>query len=64
MWNNKDWDESCFSAARVETALIRYPERSEALTERYAQANADLAKDLQPEALASLPRILITGTST
>jgi hypothetical protein len=62
MWHEENWDESLFAMARVETAIIDKPERGEALIESYKRRFGDLARELQPESLTSLPRILILGS--
>jgi len=61
--HEKNWDEVCFSTARIDTALIGHPERGEALISSYRQAYADLARDLKPESLVQHPRVLIMGSS-
>ncbi|MGB6942101.1 MAG: ABC transporter substrate-binding protein [Bryobacteraceae bacterium] len=59
----KNWDESIFQEARVDTSLVGMPERGEVLIARYRQAFADIQRDLHPETLAYAPRVLIMGTS-
>jgi iron complex transport system substrate-binding protein len=67
VWNNKDltknWDDVCYSAARVETSLIGHPELGEALIARYKQAFAEIRSELQPETLQHKPRVLMMGAS-
>ncbi len=63
-WHEKNWDEVCFSAARVETSLIGQPEIAEALIARYQQAFADLEQDLGTIKLRDHPRVLIMGSSS
>lgn len=62
--NEINWDEVCYSAAGVETALIGQPERGEALITAYKQAFADLAKELEPQSPVNNPRVLLMGSST
>jgi ABC-type Fe3+-hydroxamate transport system substrate-binding protein len=61
-WHEKNWDEVCFSAARIETALTNEPEQGETVIAHYRQAFANLAHELQPETLTTKPRILIMGS--
>ena len=60
---NKNWDDACYSAARVETALIGQPQLGEALIARYKQAFADIQAELRPETLPHQPRVLMMGSS-
>lgn len=62
MWHEKNWDESLFVSARVETALIDEPERGEALIAAYKRAYAALEMELQSATLPQRPRILIMGS--
>lgn len=64
MWHEKNWDESLFASARVETALIDEPQRGEALIAAYKQRYADLDAELQTKTLLERPRILIMGSHT
>jgi len=63
-WHENNWDDVCFSEARIETRLIGQPERGEALIARYKKAYADLDQELQTATLTSHLRILIMGTSS
>jgi len=58
-----NWDEVCYSTARVETSLIGHPQLGEALIARYKQAFADIKSELHPETLPQKPRVLMMGAS-
>ncbi|HTV32970.1 MAG TPA: ABC transporter substrate-binding protein [Methylocella sp.] len=60
---DKDWDDMCFSAARLETALVGNPERGEALIASYKQAFVDLEQELRPETFGVEPRVLMMASS-
>ena len=57
-----NWDETLYSRARVEAALIGQPERGAALIARYRQAFVDLARDFPQSTLSTRPRVLIMGS--
>ena len=63
IWHDKNWDEACYSTARVETSLIGHPELGEARIARYKQEFADIKQELQPESLPHHPRALMMGSS-
>jgi iron complex transport system substrate-binding protein len=60
--HQKNGEQSAFSTARIDAALVGHPEFGEQRIATYRQAVADLDEELKPSSLADRPRVLVVGT--